>query len=319
MDRLSVRVAEIRRETESVKAFVLESATGDVLPPFAAGAHIDVRVVLASGQIAWRSYSLAGDPAERGPYEIGVLRTRDGGGSAYLHDRISIGDTLEVSAPSNRFPLAENAGEHVLIAGGIGITPLLSMARALARRAERFELWYLARSADTMSFVGAVDCLQGGRVMKHFTRNEAGRRLDLSRPLGRPAPGKHIYVCGPRSLVDDARRVAGELGYTQQAVHFELFNATPATDETSFEVELARSSVRFTVSPGETILEEAYKRGIFPSSDCTRGECGACLTRVLEGQPLHRDVYLTDAERAANEYMMICVSRSRSPRLALEL
>ena len=319
MDRLSVRVAEILRETESVKAFVLESATGDMLPPFAAGAHIDVRVVLASGQTAWRSYSLASDPAERGHYEIGVLRTRDSGGSAYLHDRISIGDTLEISAPSSRFPLAENAAEHVLIAGGIGITPLLSMARALARRAERFELWYLARSADAMSFVGAVDRLQGGRIMKHFTHNEPGGRLDLSRPLGRPAPGKHIYVCGPGSLLDDALRVARESGYTQQTVHFELFNATPATDETSFEVELERSSVRFTVGQGETILEEAHKRGIFPSSDCVRGECGACLTRVLEGDPLHRDVYLTDAEKAANEFMMICVSRSRSARLVLEL
>lgn len=319
MDRLCVRVAEIRRETESVKAFVLESATGDMLPPFAAGAHIDVRVVIASGETAWRSYSLAGDPAERGRYEIGVLRTRDGGGSAYLHDRVSIGDALEISAPSNRFPLAENAAEHVLIAGGIGITPLLSMARALACRAERFELWYLGRSADATPFAGAVDRLQGGRVMKHFTRSEPGSRLDLSRPLGRPAPGKHIYVCGPRSLVDDVLRVAGESGYTRQTLHFELFNATPATDETSFEVELVRSSVRFTVGPRETILEEAHKRGIFPSSDCTRGECGACLTRVLEGEPLHRDVYLTDAEKAVNEFMMICVSRSRSPRLVLEL
>ena len=319
MDRLSVRVAAIRRETESVKAFVLASTTGDTLPPFSAGAHVDVRVILASGEAAWRSYSLANDPAERGHYEIGVLRTRDGGGSAYLHDRINVGDTLDISVPSNRFPLAGHAGEHVLIAGGIGITPLLSMARTLARRAERFDLWYLARSADAMPFSGAVDRLGGGRAIKHFSRGESGGRLDLSRTLGQPAADKHVYVCGPRSLIDDTLRVARELGYAEQAMHVELFNAMAATDETSFEVELARSGVRFTVGPGETILEQAHKRGVFPGSDCCRGECGTCLTRVLEGEPLHRDLYLTDAERSANEFMTICVSRSRSPRLVLEL
>ena len=319
MGRVSVRVTEIRRETESVKAFVLESATGEMLPPFAAGAHIDVRVMLASGETAWRSYSLASDPAERGHYEIGVLRTRDGGGSAYLHDGISVGDLLEISVPSNRFPLAENASEHVLIAGGIGITPLLAMARALARRAERFELWYLARSADAMAFGSAVDRIAADRATRHLTRGEPGGRLDLSRPLGRPAPGKHIYVCGPRSLIDDTLRVARDLGYAERMVHFELFNTAPAADETSFEVELARSGVHFTVAPGETILEQAHKHGMFASSDCLRGECGACLTRVLKGEPLHRDVYLTDAEKAANEFMTICVSRSRSPRLVLEL
>lgn len=319
MNRLSVRVAAIRRETEGVKAFVLESATANELPAFSAGAHIDVRVELASGEAAWRSYSLANDPAERAHYEIGVLRTRDGGGSAYLHDHISADDLLEISAPENRFPLAENAAQHVLIAGGIGITPLLSMARALARRVERFELWYTARSARLMPFVGAVDRLSGGRVMKHFTGSDPAGRLDLSGPIGPPAMGRHIYVCGPRSLIDDALRAARRLGYAEQTMHFELFGATPAADDASFEVQLAGSGVRFAVGPGETILELAHQRGVFPSSDCRRGECGACLTRVLEGEPLHRDVYLTDAEKAANEFMMICVSRSRSPRLVLEL
>ena len=317
MDRFSVRVAHIRRETEAVKAYLLESATGSELPAFMAGAHIEVRVTLASGESAWRSYSLANDPAERGHYEIGVLRTRDGGGSAYLHDRVSIGNTLEISAPSNRFALAENATEHVLIAGGIGITPLLSMARTLARQAKRFDLWYLARLPDAMPFMRALDRLHGGRTVRHFSKPEG--RLDLSRVLGRPVAGRHLYVCGPRSLIDDTLRIARASGYAEQALHFELFNAETGAEDISFEVELRRSGVRFAVGPGETILIKAQEHGVFPSSDCTRGECGACLTRVLEGQPLHRDIYLTDAEKVANEFMTICVSRSCSPQLVLEL
>lgn len=320
MDSLPVRVDSIRREAQAVKAFVL-AKTGEVdLPAFTPGAHLDVRVRLPSGETAWRSYSLVNDPAEGRNYEIGVLRTHDGGGSAWMHDEVEVGDTLEICAPSNHFPLATGAREHLLIAGGIGITPLLSMARVLARRAERFRLLYLARSARHMAFTEAIDRLGGANVVKHFSR-EGGfeQRVDAARLIGALEPRRHIYVCGPRSLIQDTLAAARGLGYLEASLHFELFNAGPSAGETAFEVELARSRVRFTVEPGQTILEEAHKRGIFPSSDCTRGECGSCLTRVIEGEPLHHDVYLTDEEKSANDFMTICCSRSRSARLVLDL
>jgi vanillate O-demethylase ferredoxin subunit len=290
------------------------------LPAFTPGAHIDLRVTLPSGETAWRSYSLVNDPGEGANYEIGVLRTRDGGGSAWIHDEVEVGDALEICAPPNQFPLATGARQHLLIAGGIGITPLLSMARVLARRGEHFRLLYLARSARHMAFAAAVDRLGETNVTKHFTQEDVrARPLDPAQLIGAFEPGRHIYVCGPRSLIQDTLAAARRFGYAEESLHFELFNAGPRAGETAFEVELARSRVRFTVEPGRTILEEAHERGIFPSSDCTRGECGSCLTRVIEGEPLHRDFYLTDAEKAANDFMTICCSRSRSPRLVLDL
>jgi vanillate monooxygenase ferredoxin subunit len=318
--RLLVRVDSIRREAQSVKAFVLATTGVVELPPFTPGAHIDLRVRLPSGEPVWRSYSLVNDPSAGRNYEIGVLRTRDGGGSAWMHDEVEAGDTLEICPPTNQFPLATHARQHLLIAGGIGITPLLSMARVLARRGDHFRLLYLARSARHMAFAEAVDRLGEAKVVKYLTQQgDCAQRLDPAQLIGALVPGRHIYVCGPRSLIQDTLAAARRLGYADESLHFELFNAGPRAGETAFEVELARSRVRFTVEPGRTILEEAHKRGIFPSSDCTRGECGSCLTRVIEGQPLHRDVYLTDAEKATNDFMTICCSRSRSSRLVLDL
>jgi len=320
MDRLLVRVDSIRREAEAVKAFVLAKTGVADLPAFTPGAHIDLQVRLPSGETAWRSYSLVNDPGEGGNYEIGVLRTRDGGGSAWIHDEVEVGDRLEIRAPTNQFPLAAGARQHLLIAGGIGITPLLSMARVLARHGDHFRLFYVARSERHMAFAEALGRLGEAKVVKHFTQAGVGEQLpDPAQLIGALEPGRHIYVCGPRALIHDTLAAARRLGYAQEALHFELFNAGPRAGETAFEVELARSRMRFMVEPGRTILEEAHERGIFPSSDCTRGECGSCLTRVIEGEPLHRDVYLTDAERAANDFMTICCSRSRSPRLVLDL
>lgn len=143
-------------------------------------------------------------------------------------------------------------------------------------------------------------------------------RLDLAAEIGAPKPGRHLYVCGPNAMVQDARRIARELGWPESAVQVELFDSATAAGDAEFEVELARSGMKFAVPPGRTILELMLERGVFPSYDCKRGECGSCLTRVLAGSPEHRDVYQTDEEKAANEFMNVCVSRAKTPLLVLD-
>jgi vanillate O-demethylase ferredoxin subunit len=317
MTALAVQVAAVRTEAEGVKAFTLESLTGEPLPAFAPGAHIEVRGRISGGEEeAWRAYSLTSDPSETHAYEIGVLRVGNRGVSAWLHDYVRVGDVLTIAPPRNDFPLANDAAEHVLLAGGIGITPLLAMVHWLERRGARYRLVVSARAPRRLAFRDALSRLGIGQVRLHFTGAEG--RLNLAAEIGAPATGRHLYVCGPNAMVQEARRVARELGWLDSTVHVELFNATAAAGDAEFEVELARSGAKFTVPPGRTILELMLERGVFPSYDCQRGECGACLTRVLAGEPLHRDVYQTDEEKAANEFMTVCVSRAKTPRLALD-
>ena len=316
MTALHVRVARLETQAEGVKAFGLESMTAGPLPAFAPGAHIEVRGRISTGEEAWRAYSITSDPRETHAYEIGVLRVGDGGISAWLHDRVQAGDVLTISPPRNDFPLADDAAEHVLLAGGIGLTPLLAMARWLKRRAARYRLVVSARTPGRLAFRDALSRLDAGTVRLHFTGTEG--RLDLAAEIGAPGPGRHLYVCGPNTMVQDARRVARELGWLESAVHVELFNAAAVAGDVEFEVQLSRSGMKFAVPPGRTILELMLEQGVFPSYDCRRGECGACLTRVLAGEPAHRDVYQTDAEKAANEFMTVCVSRAKTPSLVLD-
>lgn len=316
MSVLEARVAAVRAEAEGVKAFVLESPTGEPLPAFTAGAHVEMRGPLPGGMEGWRAYSIASDPADPRAYEIGVLRAGDGGVSAWLHDAVKIGDVLTIAPPRNGFPLTDDGAEHVLLAGGIGITPLLAMARWLERCGGRYRLVASARGPERLAFRDALARLPAGRVRLHFSGSEG--RLDLAAAIGAPASGRHLYVCGPGAMVQDARRSARALGWDAAAVHVELFDASGSADDTAFEVELSRSGVAFTVPPGRTVLDLMLERGVFPSHDCRRGECGACLTRVLAGEPLHRDVCQTEDEKVSSEFMTVCVSRARSPRLVLE-
>lgn len=316
MTALDARVAAVQSEAERVKAFRLESVTGEPLPAFAPGAHIEVCGRTSAGETAWRAYSIASDASQTGAYEIGVLRAGDGGVSAWLHDHVQAGDVLTIAPPRNHFRLAGEAGEHVLLAGGIGLTPLLAMARWLQRSGARYRLVVSARAPGRLAFRDALSRLDAGALRLHFTGTEG--RLDLAAGIGAPAPGRHLYVCGPNAMVQDARRVARHLGWPESAVHVELFHAGTSAGDMPFEVELARSGMKFAVPPGRTILELMLERGVFPSYDCRRGECGSCLTRVLAGEPAHRDVYQTEEEKAASEFMTVCVSRAKTPSLVLE-
>jgi vanillate O-demethylase ferredoxin subunit len=228
------------------------------------------------------------------------------------------GATLGVESPRNDFPLAPHASEHVLIAGGIGLTPLLAMASDLAARGARFSLWILARNKDRLAFSGRLHDLPAGCVHVHLSETDG--RLDLAQVLQGGEPDRHAYVCGPRGLIDAASAAAQSVGMPEGRVHVERFDAgaDPASDR-AFDVELRASGMHLRIEPGETILGRMLDAGMFPSHDCQRGECGTCLTRVLDGVPDHRDSVQTEAEKAGNAFMTICCSRGRTDRLVLDL
>lgn len=316
MDTLQVRVAEVRAEAAAIRSLRLAPVHGP-LPTFAPGAHIRVVAHRSDGTSVAGAYSLVNDPIVHDYYEIGVRRLERGGTSDWLHS-VEIGSVLTIEPPRNDFPLAPQAAEHVLIGGGIGVTPLLSMAAVLARTSAPFTLWALARSRDGLPFAERLAALPAHAAHIHLSR-EAGR-CDVRGLLARTPSGGHIYVCGPRALIESVHDGAAALGIPVGRVHSETFgNGADALADREFDVELRVSRLRFRVGPGQTILERAEGAGLFVSHDCRRGQCGTCLTRVLDGVPDHRDTVQTESEKAANEFMAICCSRASTESIVLDL
>lgn len=318
---LSLRVAQIVEECGVIKSFELVDPDGRPLPPFTPGAHLRVAVQVPGGLVAWRSYSIASDPADRSAYVIAVLlERRSTGGSEFMHRSVRKGEYLQVRGPDNHFPLADEAGHHILVAGGIGITPILSMARVLAPRAASYELHYSARSPEVMAFQRAVTDICGTRAKLYFDNGDPARGVDLRRLVSRRPVDHHIYVCGPRAMIEDVRRLCAEEGWSAERVHFEFF-APSASEEKreAIEVYLARAKATYTVPPDSSILDALVAAGVEVDYDCKRGECGVCSTRVLEGEPLHEDLYLNERERLAGNVMQICVSWAKTRRLVLDL
>ncbi len=316
---MDAEIARIRDETPRIKAFELQSPDGQDLPGFTAGAHINVDVVLPDGTLSMRSYSLASDPADRSRYEIGVLHLPDGGGgSAFMHTQVKEGQTLTASGPINTFPLSKKASYHKLIAGGIGITPLLSMVYSLHSKGEEFEIHYAAPSEEDMAYRDQLIQAGGDRVHLYFSRAVDSQRMDLTQVLGDSKPGHHAYICGPNRMNQAAIHASQELGWPQDAVHLESFGARSEETDQALEVVLSLSEMTVRVEPGTTILDALIEAGAFVSYDCKRGECGTCQTRVLEGEPIHRDVCLTEKQRSDDKLMCTCISWSGSRRLVLE-
>jgi vanillate O-demethylase ferredoxin subunit len=318
MSELRVRVTRKVSEADGVASFELAPTEGEVLPPFDAGAHIDVH--LRDGLV--RQYSLCNPPRERHRYQIAVLRDPSSrGGSTAMHDDIEAGHVITISAPKNHFPL-QPAGRSLLFAGGIGVTPILAMAEALSAAGADFEMHYNARSPERTAFreriVNSPYC---SRVHFHFDSGDAAQKLDVAKVLGGPRPDTHIYVCGPGGYIDHVLGAASALGWPPAQVHREYFTAAPidAAGDTAFDVRLAASGQVFTIPVGRTVVEVLLDNGITIPVSCEQGVCGTCLTRVLDGVPDHRDVYLTDEERAANDQFTPCCSRSKSAMLSLDL
>jgi vanillate O-demethylase ferredoxin subunit len=318
MSELKVRVARKVGEADGVTSFELVPTEGEVLPAFDAGAHIDVH--LRDGLV--RQYSLCNPPRERHRYQIAVLRDPSSrGGSTAMHDDIEAGHVITISAPKNHFPL-QPAGRSMLFAGGIGVTPILAMAEALSAAGADFEMHYNARSPERTAFRERIaSAPYAPHVHFHFDSGEAAQKLDVAKVLGAPRPDTHIYVCGPGGYIDHVLGAASALGWPPAQVHREYFSAVPVdeTGDTVFDVRLAASGQVFTIPVGRTVVEVLLDNGITIPVSCEQGVCGTCLTRVLDGVPDHRDVYLTDEERAANDQFTPCCSRSKSAMLSLDL
>ena len=276
-------------------------------------------VALPGGNTDIRSYSLAGDPGDRSRYEIAVLHLADGkGGSAYMHAHVKEGDTLTCSDPINGFPLSDKADHHVLIAGGIGITPLRAMAYELRSRGAEFEIHYAAHTEENMAYGKQLDQLAEHRLHSYFSQTVRPNRMDLGHVLGSPQSGRHAYICGPNKMIQAAMEMARRLEWPQESVHVESFGARVDDADQEVEVELRLSDMTIRVQPGTTILDAMIEAGAFVSYECKRGECSTCQTRVLEGEPIHRDVCLLDTQRQDEQLMCPCISWSRTQKLVLD-
>ncbi|EMF57398.1 MULTISPECIES: PDR/VanB family oxidoreductase [Streptomyces] len=310
----------VARRDATARIVVLEVVSPDdvELPEFAAGAHVDVLVDGAAGLV--RQYSLCGPPHDLTRYRLAVLaETASRGGSLGMH-RLREGDTLRISRPRNRFGVSDEARRHLLVAGGIGVTPLLAMAHALEARGAEYELHYCARSRKESAFLDELE--HNPRVRLHFDDGPDDQRLSIATDLGPPDPDTAIYVCGPGGFMDFVISMALEAGWPAEAIHKERFapveNAAAHTAGRTFRVRLTKTGGEYEVKDGESVLDALLAGGVDAPYSCRQGICGECIVSVLAGEPDHRDDILTDRERADGMFTT-CSSRAHSPILELDL
>jgi len=309
--RLRLRVEKIKKLTAAIKMFELVGHDDGPLPAFSAGSHIDI----ITGSGLSRSYSLANDPAERGRYEIAVLREPDGrGGSAWMHDALALGDVIEATAPKNNFPIKVDAARHILIAGGIGITPLLSMGRQFKNLGQQATLHFCTRDPETTAYAKEVKEVFGEQVHFHHDGGDPQRGINLEHVLAMPGEGDCLYVCGPSGLIEAARKAAAH--WPEQSVLFERFGAAPQdpaqqNEDEAFDIILSKQDKTLNVPVGKSILEVIDEAGISVESGCQEGVCGSCRVGLLGGKADHRDCVLEDHEKAQDNVIMICSSRAQ--------
>lgn len=301
---------------DGIVSFELRDPEGGALAPFTAGAHVTVRVPSGVN----RNYSLCNDPDETDRYVIAVKRDASGrGGSLSMTDDVEEGDRIEVSEPRNEFGLSERARSFVFVAGGIGITPILSMMRHLkATSGPRFKLYYVSRSAETTAFLDELSSAEWKpHVVIHHDHGDLANAFDFWPVFEKPASGAHVYCCGPRALMDSVHDMTGH--WPTGTVHFESFGVdqSRAAENTPFSVKLERSGRCFEIPKDRSILEILRDNGIRAPSSCESGTCGSCRTTLCAGEADHRDMVLGDDEK--RDQIMICVSRAKSEELVLDL
>ena len=315
---IDVVVVSRNNEAQGICTYELASADGSALPAFSAGSHIDVH--LPGGLI--RQYSLCNHPDEQHRYLIGVLRDpASRGGSQSLHEQIKRGDRLRISEPRNLFPLVHEAHRSLLFAGGIGITPILCMAERLAHSGADFELHYCARSSERAAFVERLrNSPFADRVFMHFDE-QPETALNAAQVLASPQPGTHLYVCGPGGFMQHVLDSARAQDWQEHTLHREYFAAAPvdSSNDGSFSVKVGSTGQVFDIPADKTVVQVLESHGIDIPMSCEQGVCGTCLTRVLEGVPDHRDMFLTEEEQACNDQFTPCCSRSKSPMLVLDI
>lgn len=321
-NQIAVVVSAVRQLTPRVREYVLAAADGRSLPNFDAGAHIALYFKMPEGPLV-RHYSLVskrdGDRADGATYRIAVQRENRLRGSSYIHDHFDVGTHLKISHPKSQFGLDRRDTKSLLIAGGIGITPILSMAHSLANRHRNFEVIYIGKQAGDMAYLPEVAQLGTGRATIHTTGQCNGKRPALGALLVAQPPGTSVYVCGPSGLVQATQAAAAELGWTPQRIHSELFKPASTSEEVAFSLELRHSGRTLQVGPHTSILEAMTAAGMHPLFDCGRGECGLCPLPVLEadGPLAHHDRFFNDDEKASGKALCICVSRVQGSRLVL--
>jgi ferredoxin-NADP reductase len=310
---IPVEVTAVEQVTPLIRQFTLGPVTGDELPPFSGGSHVIV-VLRRNDRTFRRPYSLMGSPRGPGRYRIAVRRHDDGrGGSLYLHEQVRAGTRLEVSHPVNLFPLACLARKHILIAGGVGITPMTAMIDDLRGGRVPWELHYVVRGPEHDHF-GRQLLERGGPI--HLYYGAAG--LDLGRLLAGQPLGAHVYTCGPAGMIEAVARAARAAGWADSHVHHEEFTAPPIGQ--AFDVHLARSDLTVHVPPERSLLEAIEAVGVHAPYLCRGGVCGECETDVLalDGELVHNDHWLSAEQKADGRKIMPCVSRARCTRLVLD-
>ncbi|GAB2454199.1 PDR/VanB family oxidoreductase [Comamonas humi] len=329
METIAVEVVAADLLNPLIRRFTLRAVDGSPLPGFTAGAHVRVQVALpgkAQGEVQdWRHYSLVNTEAgadtglPQPHYTIAVRREDEGrGGSRWMHG-LQVGQRIAIEPPKNDFPLGTHAGCAVLVAGGIGITPLASMAAARRAAGLPVRMLYAGRSRGLMAFLPELQALLGESLAVHADEDQ-GAPLDVAALLDGCAGEDQLYVCGPRVMLDAVLAATDARGWPRERVHFELFTApVAAAGDQAIELVLAQSGRQVTVPAGQSILDCLIEHGCDPLFDCKRGECGVCAAEVIEGEIDHRDAVLSAAERAGGKVMQICVSRARSARLVLDL
>lgn len=295
--------------------------TGDGdLPQVTAGAHVDLLVDTPDGPV-WRQYSLAGNPADRSQWTLGILNEAEGrGGSKALHATVKPGDSLQIEGPRNHFALDPEATKTVLFGGGIGVTPMLAMGWELHARNADFTLHYATRSANRTAFLDLIETLPfRDSIRLHHDDGAGAQPIDLATDMPAPATGTHVYVCGPEGFMDWIIGAAETAGHGPRNIHREYFSADVDTTGDSFEVHCEQSDITVTIGPDDTIAKALARAGVKIDVKCEEGICGTCVTDVLDGEIDHRDQFLTEEEREDGDQICACCSRARGGRLVLDI
>ncbi|WP_078120320.1 PDR/VanB family oxidoreductase [Thiosocius teredinicola] len=314
VDQLKVKITAINEVAPTIREFCLVPVDGELLP-FSPGSHVVVE--MDGGEKTYKNaYSLLSDPRDVSAYRIAVrLQDASRGGSKFMHEQVTVGDELKISTPANLFAPHWPAKKHVLIAGGVGITPFMAYLPELERRGADFELHYLYRSSQTGAYRELLSKRLGGRYFDYDSLG--GSRCDAVEVLSNRNLGTHFYVCGPESLLSTVQQVAADLGIPDSAIHYETF-AAPKPGE-PFEAEISETGQVIPVGAEESLLEALEAAGVEVPNLCRGGVCGQCQCKVVSGDIEHRDNFLSAQDKAAGQSIMPCVSRSKSPRLVLDI
>lgn len=313
---LNLQLIDAHDVTNEIRLMKFQDVSSKSLPSYSAGAHIEFEL---SG-IGARAYSLINWKSIDGYpkiYEIAVQLEDDGDGGSQVMHQIDIGTTLKATKPGNNFSLSQGSAEVLLLAGGIGVTPLISMATQLKKDHRSFQFHYCGRTQNRMGFKDRLEASFRPHISFHF---DDIAPLDLGKVMKEKPLGTAIYICGPKGMIEAARTAADDAGHSSELIHVELFSKPEGVSEdTAFEVEIQSSGEVFVIPPGQSIIDVLGTAGKDILYDCQRGDCGICQTNVISGIPDHRDVVLSEADRKQGHVMQICVSRAKSARLVLDL